>query len=147
MKNGPEAAPGPAYSIGDLAKRTGVKVVTIRYYEKIAMLPEPPRTEGGQRLYRHDHLRRLSFIRRSRELGFSLGEIAALLTLENSADVSCDQVKALTLDHMQGIRRKIADLKRMERILKDMAAQCDRGDRGDLPDCPILDSLAAVEGR
>lgn len=141
MKNRSNTSPPGNYSIGELAGRTGGKVVTIRYYEKIGMLPEPPRSEGGQRIYDHNHLRQLTFIRRSRELGFSLAEIRALLKLEKSAEFTCDEVKALTLEHIQGIQRKIADLKRMERILKDLAAQCEQGS---MSGCPILDTLAAT---
>lgn len=141
MKNLPNGLPLRNYSIGNLAKRTGVKVVTIRYYEKIGMLPEPPRSEGGQREYDNNHLRRLSFIKRSRELGFSLAEVRALLQLEHTAEASCDEVKALTLEHIDDIRSKIADLKRMERVLKEMAAQCDQGT---ISGCPILDTLAAT---
>jgi len=141
MKKLSESGSDREYSIGDLAKRTGVKVVTIRYYEKIGMLPEPPRSEGGQRIYDFNHLRRLSFIRRSRELGFSLSETKALLELEKSGDLSCEEVKALTLEHIEDIRRKIADLKRMEHTLRGMAAQCDLGA---VTSCPILDTLAAT---
>lgn len=130
-----------SYSIGELGKSTGVKVVTIRYYEKIGMLPNPPRSEGGQRVYSHNHLRQLTFIRRSRELGFSLSEIRALLKLEESAGFSCEDVKALTMEHVRGIQEKIADLKRMERILKDLASQCEKGS---VSECPILDTLASA---
>jgi len=140
MKNLSKVESHREYSIGDLAKRTGVKVVTIRYYEKIGMMPKPPRSEGGQRVYVHENLRRLSFIRRSRELGFSLSEVRALLQLEKSADFTCDEVKALTLEHVADIRLKITDLRRMERTLKEMAAQCDKGE---ITSCPILDTLAA----
>ena len=142
MKNHSDKLPPRGYSIGDLGKRTGVKVVTIRYYEKIGMLQDPPRSEGGQRAYEHNHLRRLSFIKRSRELGFSLAEIKALLQLEHTEETSCDDVKALTLEHINDIRNKIADLKRMESLLEDMAAQCDQGA---ISGCPILDALAATE--
>lgn len=91
-------------------------------------------------MYDHENLRRLSFIRRSRELGFSLSEVEALLQLEKSADFTCDEVKALTLEHVADIRLKITDLRRMERTLKEMAAQCDKGE---ISSCPILDTLAA----
>lgn len=140
MEKSSSPPPPTDYSIGDLARRTGVKVVTIRYYEKIGMLPEPPRNAGGQRQYDRDHLMRLGFIKRSRELGFSLAEVKALLRLEHTAEATCDDVKTLTLEHIEDIRRKIADLSRMEQVLQDMAAQCDQGA---ISGCPILDALAA----
>ena len=85
-------------------------------------------------------LKRLAFIRRSRELGFSLDEIRALLRLVDGGDYSCGEVQEMTLAHIADIRRKIADLRRMERVLKDMAAKCDGGD---VPECPIVDALSA----
>jgi len=125
-------------SIGDLSKRTGCKIETIRYYERIGLMPEPPRGAGGHRLFREDDLKRLGFIRRSRELGFTLDEIRALLAMVDGGVVTCAEVKALTLDHLGTVRRKIADLKRMERVLRDMAERCAGGDR---PDCPIIHAL------
>ena len=125
------------HTIGKLSKATGVNVETIRYYEKIGLLPEPPRSAGGHRLYSDGHLKRLGFIRRGRELGFTLEEIRNLLGLVDGG-YTCGEVKEATLRHMSDIRRKIADLKRMERTLADTAARC-AGD--DTPDCPIIDTL------
>lgn len=127
------------FSIGALSQRTGVKIETIRYYEKIALLPPPPRTQGGHRLYPDDHLKRLSFIRRSRELGFTLDEIRNLLDLVEGG-YSCDEVKGAALTHLKDIRRKISDLRRMERTLAETAARCEGGST---PDCPIVDVLFA----
>ena len=101
-------------------------------------LPEPPRPEGGHRSYDDDHLARLTFIRRSRGLGFTLQEVRDLLRLVDGGDYTCDEVKAFTLDHVAEIGRKIEDLRRLERVLKDMAAQCDRGS---VPECPIVEAL------
>jgi len=126
--------------IGSLSERTGVNIETIRYYERIGIMPNPPRTAGGQRIYNHEHFKRLAFIRRSRELGFSLDQVRALLRLADGGDHSCREVHDMTLVHIADIRRKVADLKRMERVLKDLAARCDSGD---IPDCPILDALSA----
>ena len=128
------------YGIGVLSARTGVNIETIRYYERIGVMPEPPRSEGGQRVYDTGHLERLAFIRRSRELGFSLDEIRALLSLVDGGDYTCGEVHDMTLTHIADIRRKIADLRRMERVLNDMAAKCDGGD---VPECPILEALSA----
>jgi MerR family mercuric resistance operon transcriptional regulator len=125
------------HTIGKLSTSTGVNVETIRYYEKIGLLPEPPRSAGGHRLYSDGHLKRLGFIRRGRELGFTLEEIRNLLGLVDGG-YTCGEVKEATLRHMSDIRRKIADLKRMERTLADTAARC-AGD--DTPDCPIIDTL------
>ena len=125
-------------TIGELSKRTGCIIETIRYYERIEIMPEPPRTEGGHRSYDGDHLKRLTFIRRGRELGFTLQEVRDLLRLVDGGTFTCDEVKALTLDHAAEIGRKIEDLKNLERVLKDMAAQCDRGN---VPECPIVEAL------
>src|SRR3546814_8825801 len=95
---------------------------------RIGVMPKPPRSVGGQRVYDAGHLKRLAFIRRSRELGFSLDEIRALLRLVDGGDYTCGEVHEMTLAHIADIRRKIADLRRMERVLKDMAAKCDGGD-------------------
>ena len=129
-----------SYGIGTISKHTGVNIETIRYYERIGIMPKPPRTAGGQRIYETAHLKRLAFIRRSRELGFSLDEIRALLRLVDGGDYSCGEVQEMTLAHIADTRRKIADLRRMERVLKDMAAKCDGGD---VPECPIVDALSA----
>lgn len=127
-------------SIGVLSRRTGVNIETIRYYERIGIMPNPPRTEGGQRIYGETHMKRLTFIRRSRELGFTLDDIRALLSLVDGGEFTCGEVKEMTVAHMEGIRRKITDLRRMERVLKEMASKCDGGD---VPDCPILEALSS----
>ncbi len=126
------------FSIGALSQGTGVNVETIRYYERIGVLPSPPRTEGGHRVYGDRHLRRLNFVRRSRELGFSLDEVKRMLRLVDGGDVTCEQVREIALEHAQEVRDKIVDLKRMERTLRDTAAQCEGGET---PDCPIIDVL------
>ncbi len=123
---------------GVLFGRAGCNIETVRYYEQIGLMPAPPRTEGGHRLYDEMHLKRLRFIRRARELGFSVSEIRNLLALVDGGDYACDEVKALTLAHLGEVERKIADLQRLERVLKTIASRC-RGGR--VPDCPVIDAL------
>lgn len=128
----------PEFPIGTLAQESGVNIETIRYYEKIGVMPKPARSAGGYRLYTGDHLKRLTFVRRGRELGFTLDELRDLLRLVDGHAYTCSEVRALTLDHVAGIRRKIADLKRLERVMTDIASRCS-GRR--VPDCPIIDAL------
>ena len=128
----------PRYPIGALSGRTGCSIETIRYYERIGLLPAPPRSAGGHRVYDDDHLKRLTFIRRGRALGFTLDQVRGLLGLVDGGDFSCDEVRQLTLAHLGEIRDKIADLRRLQQTLDEMAAQCDRGE---LPDCPIIETL------
>jgi MerR family mercuric resistance operon transcriptional regulator len=125
-------------AIGKLSERTGCHIETIRYYERIGLLPNPPRTEGGHRMYGPDHLKRLTFIRRTRDLGFSLEDVRGWLRLVDGGAYSCAEVRTMTLDHVAEIRRKIADLRKMESVLEDMAAECEGGD---VPDCPIIEAL------
>lgn len=128
----------PSLAIGALSRRTGVNIETIRFYERIGVLPKPPRTQGGHRVYGRDHLKRLSFVRRSRELGFTLDEVRGLLQLVDGGHYTCAEVKTITLDHLADIRRKIADLRRLERTLSDMAGKC-KGGR--VPECSVIDVL------
>ena len=123
---------------GTLSKRTGCNIETIRYYEQIGVMPPPPRSDGGHRLYGEEHFRRLTFICRARELGFSLKEVRGLLGLVDGGDFSCADVKALTLEHASDIHHKIIDLRKIERVLQTMAAQCDEGE---VPECPVIDAL------
>lgn len=125
-------------TIGALGRRSGVNVETIRYYERIGLLPNPPRTEGGHRLYGLEHVKRLAFVRRSRELGFSIEEIRALLELVDSGAYTCGEVKAMTETHLENVRSKISDLRKLERTLGGIASQCEGGE---VPECPIVDAL------
>jgi len=124
--------------IGQLSEQTNCKIETIRYYERIGLLPEPARSEGGYRLYEESHLKRLSFIRRSRELGFTIGEIRGLLNLVDGGSYTCSDVKTITLEHVETIRQKIADLKKLEKTLSRIASQCAGNET---PECPIIDAL------
>ena len=125
-------------TIGALSGRSGVNIETIRYYERIGLLPAPPRSQGGHRLYGGDSLKRLVFIRRSRELGFTLAETRNLLGLMGGGQ-TCGEVQALVFTHLTAIQKKIGDLQRMERALAETAARCEGGNT---PECPILDALA-----
>jgi MerR family mercuric resistance operon transcriptional regulator len=127
-----------ALTIGGLSELTAVNIETIRYYERIKLLPAPPRSSGGRRVYDVTHVRILAFIRRSRELGFSLDDIRTLIRLGGPAKASCRQVRAIAAHHLDDIRAKVADLRKLERLLAKTVAQC----TGTLaPDCPILDIL------
>ncbi len=126
------------FGIGVLSEQTGVNIETIRYYEREGLLPHPPRTAGGHRSFSEDHLKRLTFIRRSRELGFSLAEIRVLLALVDGGSYTCGEVKALTLEHAESVRSKISDLRRIKRILLDISSRCEGGA---VPECPIIDAL------
>ena len=125
-------------SIGTLSTRSSVHIETIRYYEKIGIMPKPNRTAGGYRVYGSEHEKRLHFVRRGRELGFSLDELRGLLRLVDGHAYTCAEVRALTVEHLKDIRRKIADLRRLERVMASMAAQC-TGDQ--VPECPVIDAL------
>lgn len=125
-------------TIGRLSRRAAVNIETVRYYERVGLLPSPPRTEGGHRLYGELHVKRLTFVRRARELGFTLEEIRALLRLADERPPSCARARALATKHLTDVREKIADLKRMERVLTQTVALCEQGDR---PECPLLEAL------
>ena len=124
--------------IGKVAAQTACNIETIRFYEKEGLLPQPDRTAGGHRLYTSSMVERLVFVRRSRELGFSMVEIRQLLSLVDGEQMSCERVKTVADAHLEDIRTKIADLRRMERTLADLSSRCEGGD---IPECPIIDSL------
>jgi MerR family mercuric resistance operon transcriptional regulator len=129
---------------GELAELSGCNIETVRFYEKQRLMPAPPRTAGGHRDYAAEHLGRLIFIRRSRELGFTLDEVRNLLALVDASDWTCAEVRAMTVEHLADVRRKIADLEKLARILEDMAAQCAGGA---VPECPIIDALYQTSDR
>lgn len=125
---------------GKLAKRAGCHLETVRYYEEIGLLLPPERSAGGHRLYRIDDQRRLRFILRSRELGFSIEELRSLLSLADSKDYTCGEVHELTIDHLKSVKQKIADLKRLQRTLVQISNECSGGE---VPECPVIDALWA----
>jgi DNA-binding transcriptional MerR regulator len=130
-------------SIGDLARRTGTKVETIRYYESIDLLPAVTRSGGTYRRYTQPHLERLSFIRRGRDLGFSLEEVRELLRLSDDRSQPCGEVDRIARLHLTEIERKVADLKALRRELKQLIEQCGHGT---IDECRIIEALAPVAG-
>lgn len=130
----------PAFAIGELSRLTGVNIETIRYYERIGILPAPPRSASGRRIYGDAEWRVLAFIRRGRELGFSMPEIRALLDLGAPTKASCSEVRDIASAHLASVRARIADLARLEAVLAEAVAQC-VGDKA--PVCPVLDVLTA----
>ena len=115
--------------------------MTIRYYEQIALLPEPARNAGRYRVYDAADIRRLAFIRRARELGFTLDEVRTLLSLSaNDGQDTCANVREVAENHLADVRAKIADLRAMEHVLADAVRHCAAGQ---VPGCPIIEALSA----
>lgn len=127
-------------SIGILARRSGVQAETIRYYESEGLLPKPERTASGYRLYGASDIERLSFIRQARELGFKVDSVRRLLSLADRKVDTCDEVRELATTHLGEVRTKLADLRRMERVLSDLIRSCEGRT---VPECLLLDALAA----
>ncbi len=125
--------------IGDLARATNTKVETIRYYEQIGLLPAPARTSGNFRAYSANHLGRLSFIRRARDLGFTLHQVRDLLSLSDQKRQSCEAVDVIARQHLADVDRKIADLTALRDELSSLIEQCGCGT---IADCRIIDALA-----
>jgi MerR family transcriptional regulator, mercuric resistance operon regulatory protein len=125
-------------TIGRLSELTGVNIETIRYYERTKVLPAPARTASGRRVYQSADARTLVFLRRARELGFSLDEIRALLRLGGPEKASCREVRRIAAHHLDDIRAKISDLRKLERLLAKTVAQC-TGITAHV--CPVLDIL------
>jgi len=126
-------------AIGELGRLTGTKVETIRYYERIGLLAKPERTAGNYRAYGAEHLNRLSFIRRSRDLGFSLEQVRALLDLSDDRERPCEAVDIIAQAHLTEVDRKIADLRALRRELSNMITQCRHGT---VANCRIIESLS-----
>ena len=137
-RKGEAASTGTPLTRGALAVHASCNIETIRHYERVGLLPPPPRSAGGHRLYGEDLVKRVNFVRRSRDLGFSIEEIRALLGLVDGGTYTCGEVEKLACDLVLEIRRKIADLRRLQRVLETMAARCS-GDA--VPDCPIIEAL------
>ncbi len=125
-------------AIGALSKRTSCNIETIRYYEKAGLLPVPARSPGGYRLYANAHLKRLTFIRRARALGFTIEEIRKLLKLADERKRPCAEVRVIAGAHLREVQAKIGDLRAMEHVLRETVAKCADGRR---PDCPLIEAL------
>jgi Cu(I)-responsive transcriptional regulator len=124
--------------IGELARLTGTKVETVRFYERSGLLPAPGRTAANYRAYGADHLARLSFVRRARDLGFTLDQVRELLGLSDDRSRSCAGVDEIATAHLAGIDRKIADLMALRSELDRMLGSCRRGT---VEDCRIIEAL------
>lgn len=131
--------PHEPLAIGQLARATGTKVETIRFYEKTGLLPAPARTEGNYRAYTSEHLGRLSFIRRARDLGFSLEQVRELLELADERDRPCGAIDAIASAHRAEVERKIRDLQALKAELDSLIDQCSCGT---VAQCRIIDALS-----
>lgn len=129
-----------AIRIGALSRRSGVHIETIRYYERIGLIGEATRSAGGQRLYGPQHLERLRFVRRARELGFSIGAIRELIGLVEGGG-SCEAFRDAALRHAADVRTKIDDLCRIETVLTEAASRCEGASA---PRCPVVEALGAA---
>jgi len=134
-------SPSQGLTIGRLAAAAGVNLETVRYYERIGLMPAPDRTDGGHRSYRAEHRARLAFIRRARDLGFSVNDIRALLALAEPGGRSCAEVKVIAADHLEQVHAKIADLSRLAAALEQAVRRC--GD-GNAPECPAIQVLGGA---
>lgn len=128
-----------ALTIGKLANATGTKVETVRYYERAGLIAPPARTDGNYRSYRSEDLERLRFIRRTRDLGFSLDEVRALLDMAEQRDRDCATVDEMATRHLEEIDRKIADLTALRRELAGVISSCAGGT---MAECRILEAFA-----
>ena len=127
-------------TIGKLPEKTGVNIETVRYYEKIGLIPKPYRSEGGNRLYDKDQVKRLAFIKRCRELGFPLDTIREFLKLVDKNNFTCAEIADISQHHLEDIRDKIRDLKKIESHMKDVLSQCNKNNT---PECAFIDILFA----
>lgn len=132
-------------TIGQLGKKAQVNVETIRYYERRGLMPEPPRSESGYRHYTEDSIARIQFIKRAKELGFSLKEILDLLSLRVDPDTTCADVKRMAEVKIADIEEKICALQRIKEALTKLRAACSGS--GPAGKCPILEALYTKEGR
>ena len=130
-------------NIGEASKATGVSAKMIRYYEDTGLVPPAARRDSGYRDYGESDIHRLRFIRRARDLGFTVDQIGDLLGLWSDRSRASASVKAIALDHVTTLRRKLQEIEGMIATLEGLAATCHGDDR---PDCPILDGLATTDG-
>lgn len=126
-------------SIGEAARRSGIKVTTIRFYEERGLLPAPPRSDSGRRIYDAATVERLGFIRHARDLGFRLEDIADLLALQGQPGASCAPADSLARRHLSAVRERIAALRALETELERMVSGCDHTDTAH---CRVIETLA-----
>ncbi|HSC81260.1 MAG TPA: helix-turn-helix domain-containing protein [Chitinolyticbacter sp.] len=142
----PDAHFAPRLLIGVVAERTGCTVATIRYYEEIGLLPTGQRTETGRRVYGEAAIRRLSFIRRCRDFGFSIEQVRELADLVDEPDRPCVEVRDIAAQHLEHVRAKLAELQALERSMATFVCSCDAACAGGpAVDCTILEDLASSE--
>ena len=128
-----------SHTIGEASKLSGVGIETIRYYEREGVVPRAGRSRSGRRVYNKMEIGRLRFVKRCRELGFSISDIKILLHLSNESAKKCDDVRAIGKKNLELVQNKITDLKRMQAALKELVASCDTGKN----ECPMLKDLFA----
>jgi len=128
--------------IGDLSRATGIKVVTIRYFERAGLLPAPARSASGQRLYGAEAVARLRFVRRARDLGFSQGQIRGLIELSQRRGADCTGVDRIAAAHLAEVEARIADLQALAGELRTILASCQGG--GDVGECRVIEALSAA---
>jgi len=129
-------------TIGTVAKKAGVNIDTLRFYERQGVIVKPPRTDSNYRMYPEETVRRVQFVKRAQELGFSLKEIKGLLALRATRGARCEDVRRQALEKIEEIEEKIRSLEAMKVALEKLADEC-AATRGPVSDCPILESLNA----
>jgi MerR family mercuric resistance operon transcriptional regulator len=127
------------FSIGELAQAACVNVETVRYYQRRGLLEEPPKPASGHRRYAEAAVRRIGFIKRAQQLGFTLEEVEGLLRLDDGQ--SCRETRALAEQKLAAVEARIGDLSRMQRLLRELIAECERGKRPRC--CPIIATLSS----
>jgi Hg(II)-responsive transcriptional regulator len=128
------------FTVGQLAKRTDINIETVRYYERRRLLPKPMRSESSYRQYTENDVARIMFIKRSKELGFTLKEISELLSLKLDTDTTCRDVKEFSDKKITDVEEKIRDLKRIKKKLEELLIKC-KGEYTSKSECPILDAF------
>ena len=126
-----------AFTIGDVAEAAGVGVETVRYYERRGLVPQPGRAMGAYRRYGMDHVDRIRFVKRAQALGFSLEEVVSLLELEDGTDRR--RIRRIAAARLKDTRRRIADLRRIERALSHLLHECETHAKS--PRCPIIAAI------
>ena len=128
------------FTVGQLAKKTDINIETVRYYERRGLLPKPMRSESSYRQYTENDVARIMFIKRSKELGFTLKEISELLSLKIDAETTCRDVREFSSKKIVDVEEKIRDLKRIKKKLEELLIKCKREDTSK-SECPILDAF------